>query len=230
MCKEERQDFLASQQNRKGFDISSKTNERDLKESLGYRVANGIFEQGIQVGCSFCGATFWYGLEELKEQIKCKGCRMLNQVPIEAEWSYKLNELLQNAISQHGVLPAIWALGYLLSSARESFLYLNGIEIYNNYLFRRPDRELDLVCIVDGELIIGDIKTNSAEFSKEALDDLVAISKKVLPQKVIIFCLEDSNGQLKRKAEILEKELVPFKIQVMGRKPDSYFFEPVYHL
>jgi hypothetical protein len=230
MLKEEREEFIKKQQNPRGFNIGTKTNENDLKDSLSNFVSIEVFEQGVNITCRFCGTTFWYSIEELKNEVKCKGCRTANQVPIEASWTYKLNELFKNAIEFHGVLSSIWTLGEILPKTGGSFIYSAGLELHKSYESKKPYGELDLACIIDGKFIIGEIKSSSDDLRERDLRAFAELCKEIKPQKVMICVLKDSSNCLRTQVEFLEKELKALNIEVEGLKPNSYFFEPAYHI
>jgi len=217
VLKEERKEFIKQHQNSRGFDISAKANENDLKDSLSGYISMGIFEQGVRIACSFCGTTFWYAIEELKKEVNCKGCRTINQIPIEVRWIYKLNELFKNAIEFHGVLPSIWALGHIFSSTQDSsFVYSTGLELYKRYKSKKSYGELDLICILNGKFVIGEIKSSSNDLGKGDLRHFARLCKEIMPQKVMICVLKDSDNRLKSLVEFLDKELKIFNIEVVG--------------
>jgi len=227
---EEREEFRKMNKRHEEFDTSEEENKKDLLESLNRLVSSGMFEQGIGVRCYFCGSSFWYSIEELRKEISCKGCQAPIQVSAEAKWVYKLNELLKNVISFHGVFPVIWALGELLHRARDSFVYLPSLGLYKNYEAPFPYAEIDIACILDGKLIIGEIKTSSHEFSKAEIDKFSKTCKEILPQKAIIGAFWGKKDYLTKLSKRIEKDLKPFGIEVEAICPHTQVFDPVYHI
>jgi hypothetical protein len=64
---------------------------------------------------------------------------------------------------------------------------------------KKPYSEIDIVCISDGKLIIGEAKHNSNGFfekKKKSLASLFEISKAIRPDKIVLTCYEDSNNKL----------------------------------
>jgi len=89
---------------------------------------------------------------------------------------------------------------------------------------------LDLACIIDGQFVIGEIKSSSNDLGKQTLSSLVELCKEIMPQRVVILVLNDKDNRLKHAVDFLNKELKTLKIEVVGYKPSNYFFEPAYHI
>ena len=227
---EERKEFKKSIQNPEQFNISEETNKRDLIDSLNVLVSKGIFEQGIEITCNYCGSSFWYGLEELKKEILCHGCQSILRVKAESPWIYKLNDLIRNAISFHGVFPIVWTLGKLLFITPLSFIYLPGVCLYEEYNSPSPYVEIDIACIENGKFAIGEIKTSAEGFNKSDLQKFIEICKDIEPDEAIIGAFYDKKGKIPKLAQTLQKELVPYGIEVKSLAPDEYVFDPSYHI
>jgi hypothetical protein len=227
---EERKEFKKSTQNPEQFDISEERNKGDLIDVLNSLVLKGIFEQGIDITCNFCGSTFWYGLEELKREVLCHGCQSILRVEVESPWIYKLNDLIRNAISFHGVFPIVWALGKLLFITPLSFIYLPGVCLYEEYNSPSPYAEIDIACIENGKFAIGEIKTSAEGFKESDLKKFIKICKNIEPNEAIIGAFYDKKGKIPKLAQKLQKELVPYGIEVKSLTPEEYVFDPSYHI
>jgi len=227
---EERKEFKKSAQNPEQFDISEETNKGDLIDSLNILVSKGIFEQGIEITCNYCGSTFWYGLEELKREVLCHGCQSILRVEVESPWIYKLNDLIRNAISFHGVFPVLWVLRKLLFITPLSFIYLPGVCLYEEYTSPSPYAEIDIACIENGKFAICEIKTSADGFKSSDLKKFIKICKMIEPDEAIIGAFYDKKGKIPKLAKQLEKELIPYGIEVKSLTPDEYVFDPSYHI
>jgi len=227
---EERKEFKKCHQNPEQFDISEETNKGDLIDSLNILVSKGIFEQGIEITCNYCGSTFWYGLEELKRKVLCHGCQSVLRVEVESSWIYKLNDLIRNAISFHGVFPIVWALGKLLFITPLSFIYLPGVCLYEEYNSPSPYVEIDIACIENGKFAIGEIKTSAEGFKELDLKKFINICKDIKPDEAIIGAFYDKKNKIPKLAKKLQKELVPYGIEVKSLTPEEYVFDPSYHI
>lgn len=227
---DERKEFGSYKPEYKKFDITKKRNKLDLKTSLSMLTEESIFFQGVKPRCQLCGSKFWYYAEELNKEMVCKGCKSKLHLPVESKWSYRLNELILNAVAFHGVIPMIWALGHILSFSRNSFIFIPSICLFKNYDSPSPLAEIDLVCISDGDLIIGEIKTSADEFKSLELEKLVTVSKSILPEKVIIGAFNKPYNKLEDHRKTLSQNLLPLGIKVETIIPNSNCFEPCYHI
>jgi hypothetical protein len=227
---EERNEFKKCTENPEQFDISEERNKGDLIDTLNSLVSKGIFDQGINITCSFCGSTFWYGLEELKREVLCHGCQSILRVEVESPWIYKLNDLIRNAISYHGVFPVAWALGKLLFITPLSFIYLPGVCLYDEYNSPSPYAEIDIACIENGKFAIGEIKTSAEGFNESDLQKFIEICKDIEPDEAIIGAFYDEKSKIPKLAKELQEKLAPYGIEVKSLTPDEYVFDPSYHI
>lgn len=227
---EEREEFKKCTQNSEQYDISEETNKRDLIDALNILVSKGIFEQGIEITCKFCGSTFWYGLEELKKEVLCHGCQSILRVEVESPWIYKLNDLIRNAISFHGIFPIVWVLEELEFNTSLSFIYLPGVCLYEEYNSPSPYAEIDIACIKNGKFAIGEIKTSAEGFKKLDIKKFINICKDIEPAEAIIGAFYDKKGKLPILAKELQEKLAPYGIEVKSLTPEDYVFDPSYHI
>jgi len=86
-------------------------------------------------------------------------------------------------------------LAVLRKKAHDSFIYSPGIEFYENYEDKEPAAEIDIVCIVDGQLWVGEVKSKAGEFSQTEIEKLIAASKRLQADKAFLFALDgDQQG------------------------------------
>lgn len=194
----------------KGNKEETYLNEENLvlgvRETLSDLIRYRVFLKGFNLKCETCSSMFWYHLVEINDIYTCKGCSEKNPFPIEPQFSYKLNDLIKNNICQpsgdpDGNLTVIRTLAYLQQLCRYSFQFTPQINIYDKSNIHHPYTDLDIVCISDGQLIIGEAKHDSKSFSNEnskALKSLVTIAKEIRPDKIILSCSVDSHGKLEK--------------------------------
>jgi hypothetical protein len=183
-----------------------------LQDTLEELCEYHIFFKGYTFKCPNCSSNFWYSINEVDEYIDCKGCTEEFVFPVESSLSYKLNEVVKNNTYQSqtqrdGNLTVIRTLCYLEQQSRYSFEYKPQINIFDKPHTNAPINEIDIVCISDGKLIIGEAKHNSKAFSEDgykSLKSLVEASKKIRPYKVILSCYENERSKL----ENAEKKLI----------------------
>jgi hypothetical protein len=158
-----------------------------LLEDLKRFVDNGIILMGIRPHCPRCGYANWIHINEIEQENECKGCTSKFNIPPEEPWVYRLNSLIQDGINQHGLIPVLLTLGQLRQEARLSFLYSPSLDIFKAYKKNGKHLgDIDIVCIKDGKLIIGEIKQSSSLFKTKHFEQALMLSKIIRPS-VFIF-------------------------------------------
>lgn len=202
----------------------------DLCRFLQSLTNSGIFRQGVHLRCKNCGSKYWQEISEVRQQNKCQGCGEVVSISVKAAWRYRLNTLIRNAVAFHGCVPVILSLYELRSvPTRYTFICAPGIELYKSYEDKKPSAELDLVCISDGKLIIGEIKTSCAEFIPKELTKLADHVKIFNANVVILGCFQDPKNQINQKKTELEGLLSGTHCQVLTIVPSPHVFEPTPH-
>lgn len=159
--------------------------------------------------------TFYYHLNEVDETVKCKGCLQSFTMPVEPNFAYKLNDLIKNNIyrsktERDGNLTVIRTLASIAARSRRSFQFSPQINLYLSFSDRKPHTDIDIFCISDGKLIIGEAKHSSNAFFEKnsdglnSLQVLANIAKIIRPDKLIISCYEDNANKLDNARKTLE--------------------------
>lgn len=185
--------------------------KRTLRELCDYKV----FLNGYNLKCRNCSSQFWYHINEVNESINCKGCLEDFPFPIEPIFAYKLNDLIKNNIFQSsgardGNLTVIRTLVSMQRRSLNSFSYNPQLNLYDNQHTNKPCAEIDIICLADGQLVIGEAKHSSPAFfdknskGSNSLDSLVEVSKAILPDKIILTCYKDHNTKLEKAKKYLE--------------------------
>ena len=207
--------------------------ELGLKKTIDELCNYRVFLRGLKLKCPKCSSEFWYPLSEVNESINCKGCLGNFNLPIEPKFAYKLNDLIKNnifqsKISRDGNLTVIRTLASVEDSSRQSFEYCPQINLYDNLESRKPCSEIDIICLSDGKLIIGEAKHNSSAFfenNNKALKSLVDLAKEIYPDKLVLSCYEDHKGKLDKAKNGLQHifnkwEYEPEIETIQLREPD----------
>ena len=146
--------------------ISKVLGNQDLAtEVIDDYISKRIFYRGLVLRCSFCSDIAWFSIEEVTHRFTCRRCgkkqqyRRLNwKEPHEPAWFYKLDEIVYQALANNSIVP-ILALAALSRTAKESFLFCSELVIKPQFE-KKHEMELDLCCIPDGRLCIGEAKSN----------------------------------------------------------------------
>ena len=193
----------------------------DLRHTFNSLVNQSIFLQGIKPRCPICGSSFWYGLEEVTENIKCKGCYNIFRVPFDIEWTFKINELIVNSLSYHGVFPVIWCINELYHYAK-NLIYNPAIDLYKN---ESEKEEVDLVLLMDNKLTVCEIKTHMKEFDKKEIEKIKRIALNVEADKIVLGGFYGDRDELEKISEKLRTELSSNGIEISTLSPHETTFK-----
>jgi hypothetical protein len=131
-------------------------------------LSKDILYRGCIFKCSFCRNADWFGLDEFTQTFKCKRCGATQHASAEnywyAEhepgWFYKLDEIVYQFLHHNGYVSCL-ALDSLRAKSQDSFLFTGDLElIKSGSNTRKPEFELDIVAIVDGDIVLGEAKKN----------------------------------------------------------------------
>ena len=193
-----------------------------------------ILLRGKKFTCKYCKSVLWFPLDSLKNEVKCYCCGNTINIPIFSgkdilNDSFKLNELLSNAIDQ-GVLPLMLTANFLFNQKIYGIRFIFDIEIFSN---GTNIAEIDIIFTLAHKIGMAEVKTNSG-FSKDQIDRYVNVSRLLNAELLLFATLKDRDSQeivdlieylkslnLKIPALILTREVL-FKKEVPDISP--YFF------
>lgn len=185
----------------------------------------GVLQQGVRVRCTNCGSWLWREMGSLGQKVECDGCKATVPVPVESVWRYRLNSLVRNGIALHGCVPVISALRNLRERARESFIYTHGVALFTEYGDSKPEAEMDLLCISDGRLVCGEVKSSVSDFTREELAKLARVAADIRADQVAISAFDDQGDLLQQHSNMLAS-LLPVGCTVLTCGPRQSSFEP----
>jgi hypothetical protein len=143
--------------------------------------AQEILYRGFIFKCSLCRNPDWYAIDEVTNEFRCKRCGRSQRFtsehwrePEEPSWYYKLDEIVNQGHSHNMRVPVL-ALSFLGKSKRASFLYSTELE-FHDLTTRALVMEIDLCCILDGILVIGEAKKGD-ELGRNATEDAECATK-----------------------------------------------------
>jgi hypothetical protein len=181
----------------------------DLKRNLQWFVDRGILQQGVVSRCPHCGSRLWRELTNIAQRHPCDGCGAEVHTPVDTQWIYRANSLVRGAIAHHGTVALLLALAKLREQARDSYIYSPGIQFYERYEDRDPAVEVDLVCVSDGKIVVGEVKTDAGEFNRPEIDKLVAAAKRLGADQACVFALDGSQEKLAKLCAAAKAENCP---------------------
>lgn len=199
--------------------ISELITEDKAKEFIDEMVKRKIIKRGYLVKCNECSHAFWVSIDNIKDHIICNQCdcnlfytydlSYFGGNCFEPKIYYKLDEIFFHGWKNDFYVP-ILALNYFKKQSTNYFEYMNEIDIFED---DKKYAEVDFICNVDGQLIIGECKKNN-KIEESQIDKYVYIASNCGCDEVVFVTMEewskDTNDLIKKK----EKQLVKFGINV----------------
>jgi hypothetical protein len=199
---------------------------KELRDSLQEHVAAGVFFQGVRYRCHACGLAFWRSIHEASRTVDCEGCRTSVPIRVESSWAYRLNTLVRNAVAYHGTIPVIWTLTNLRRIGRSIFLYSPGLALFRAWDDATASAELDVACIRDGKLVIGEVKTAHSEFDEECLRRLGETASALVADVVVLAAFRGDQARMQTIAQRLEQRFPVRSFSVEAFAPNADINDP----
>jgi hypothetical protein len=226
----------------KGKREDTNLNEENLIIGLKYTIDElchyRLFLKGYRIKCPHCSSKFWYSIDNVGESLTCIGCHNNYDLPVEPDFAYKLNDLVKNNIfststSRDGNLTVIRTLTALSEQSSRSFGYSPQINLYSDVRTKDVCGEIDIFCISDGKLIIGEAKHDSKAFTankNKSLESLVNIAKAIRPDRIILSCYQDTNDKLAKAKQGVVHFFKKWDYQpeietILLPEPDDFHFQ-----
>ena len=186
---------------------------RTLNEYLDKKV----LQRGFTLKCKECRQFDWYEIGSVSDVIHCSRCGRTQGYEPEAPWSYRLNELvfqcLKNRVDCH-----ILTLDQIqLRAIAETFIYIPAFDVFNAEDRSKPILEVDLACILDGQLILGECKTKGSILrdDRRQLAKYEALAKEIQAGVLVLSTLaENWTDDAKRHIEERKGHLRKFNINL----------------
>src|SRR5208282_5642855 len=124
-------------------------------------IGREVFYRGLILKCASCSDVSWFSIAEITHTFTCRRCGRNQQYtksswkhPGEPSWFYKLDEIVYQALLNNSIAP-ILTLGALREKTKDSFLFCPELRIRAQG-DEKHFMELDICCIPDGQLCIGE--------------------------------------------------------------------------
>lgn len=201
--------------------------KNDFESALKDLVELGIFFQGTTWKCRKCGNQNWVSVDSLRLKNNCSVCNYEHQVNVQnLEWQFLLNDRVGEALYKSAVITELWTLGSLLESARESFYFVPPSNLFRKFQDSEPIGEIDLICIQDGDFIIGEAKYSASGFSETCCDNLIEYAKRVEPKFLLLSFIE-KDADLSPFVKKIES--AGFQCRVMSPDRSYHNYDPWSH-
>ncbi|MDD5321507.1 MAG: hypothetical protein PHD43_12995 [Methylococcales bacterium] len=194
----------------------------DLNRSLSFLLERGVFYRGHEWVCRHCSHRNWISIDSLKNLMPCEVCREDHQLPVDVALDFRLNEFFATCLREHDTVTVAWALSALRQESKSCFIFAPQMALYRDYpenQGNKPDRELDVVCIVDGQFVIGEVKAGVVSIAKSDIEDLASAAQELSADVAILMALSGTLEQMDKKVQQL-RALLPATIGARGLVSD----------
>lgn len=148
-------------------------NKVKTKQLLDDFTEKGVLQRGLIFQCERCRNASWYAVGQFGRTFTCNRCDTTQvytskhwKKPEEPQWYYRLAEVVYQGYAHDMIVPILTSYR-LLKHAQESFIFTPELEFRKNPLAEKPDFEVDICCVVDGGLVIGECKKGDSLTKKE---------------------------------------------------------------
>jgi len=178
-------------------------------------IQKGILYRGTMLHCSYCRQSDWYGLDELDQTFVCHRCKHKQTIQLknwkegkEPGWFYKLDEIIFKGLTNNMDIPLL-TLFQLKKDTKASFLFVPELEFRKDPKSSLPELEVDLCCIKDGRIIIGECRKKPID--KDLIDKIITFSGALLKSPdELIFSTQSSKISDDIMAYVNSKIKIPF--------------------
>ncbi len=104
-----------------------------------------------------------------------------------------------------------------------SFIFAPQMELFRKWPDDqniKADREIDILCVIGGKVVVGEVKASLSEIDRKELDNLIAVTSDICPDIVVIGAMEGEKQNLDSKLEALQEKIGP-GIEVRGLLGDK---------
>lgn len=161
------------------FEHWSDDRDRELIEFID----RGVLRQGTSLRCHDCGLTSWLNLSEISRAVACVGCGAIPRL-IFPEIAIRLNEKLADAIASD-LEYVVRALDEIRTPVLGSFVVFPSYDVFMNGS-AEPLTDLDIVCISEGRLEIGEVKSRLEGFTDKVLNSLALAAEAIRPDVLVL--------------------------------------------
>lgn len=138
----------------------------ELPEEAIELLEKGLLERGFLLRCSFCSYGSWYPAQHVGQRFECARCSESQVVTSNPAWLYKLPEVIYQGLVEDMHVPLL-SLHYLQEKSWQ-FESIADSDIYwPKNAGTEQHRNIDLICLRNGGLYIGEAKSNNVIESQQ---------------------------------------------------------------
>lgn len=198
-----------------------------LDPSIQYLASKRILHQGHAWKCRKCKTDNWVSIGDLQARVECNTCSSHQPGPVSEPWAFRLDGFVREGLANHGLLPVVWCVSELRERAKTSFFFLPSALLYfeaKSEENRRPDAEVDLIAVADGQTYLCEVKSSARSFGQSESLKFIKLAKRFRPDVAMlaVMCAPDSSLQTRFRAIASELQGAGIEAELMfDPQPDS---------
>lgn len=162
------------------------TTPQEVREVTDDLLERGIVRRGLVMRCPACARLDFFSVDQLAQRVPCALCGAKIafvqenwKFPVsEPQWFYDAHPAVRQLVASHSDLPLI--LGHYLGRSARHAWHVGEFELVEG---RKSIAETDLVALVDGQLIVAEVKSNNDLAAGASL--AAAVKKRITVAQVI---------------------------------------------
>jgi len=180
--------------------------------------SRAVFYQGYEWKCETCLHSNFVTVDHLEPLLSCAVCGTEHALAATFESCFLLDEAISRGMREQGLRSVTWALGILQASANHAFLLSPPLDLYIN---GEQLTDVDIACVVDGRLVIGEAKDSKRYVTRRTSDKLIGAARRVRPDAVVLACPDpDAVATLNAQVQYIKATLNDPRIDVRAITSD----------
>lgn len=224
LAKKELATFNESLSEEKHFNFD----EDDFLQTMDELIELEVFLSGVIYKCRNCGTRNWMSMGNASQSVICPGCHHSIFIAANPEVYYRLNTLVRTTLVDQGQLPVALILYQLMMDSRNSFAFVPPVDL----IIRKADKhitDIDICALVDGKLVIGEVKEQSRWFKKSDFDTMSQLIEYLNPDRVIFSAMEsEPDDRASKKIDKLQQRYPKVNITWYGVRKQAFEPEPYF--
>lgn len=133
----------------------------DIPESGLELLEKRLLERVFLLPCDYCSYKAWYPVDQAGQTFQCGRCFQSQVYHTNPLWLYKLPEVVFQGFADNMQVPLL-ALNCMRKRTVHNFEWMPDSNVYDSTNLESPIRNIDLICLVDGKLYVGEAKSNNS--------------------------------------------------------------------
>lgn len=165
------------------------------RNSIKWLLTSGLARRGLVEKCPYCLAMEWYSNESIGQKYRCIRCGETTLISANSEWFFGLHEGVREALA-HNQDVTVRTLSVIAGPNVGSFMWLPASNVHaidNDGDPDKPLAEVDFVALKDGELVIGECKSNGKFLKKDEaqMERIANLAERVRADRLIFATTAD---------------------------------------